>query len=103
MIDQPLHAPPYTPKISICIPAYRGKRFIGAAIESVLSQTEKDFELVIVDDCSPDETAAVVASYADERIRFIRNTTTLGPEGNWNRCLNEALGRYIKLLPQDDL
>ena len=104
MNDHHPHTPPsHPPKISICIPAYRGERFIGAAIESVLTQTERDFELVIIDDCSPDDTAAVVASYADERIRFIRNTATRGAEGNWNRCLTEAQGRYIKILPQDDL
>jgi glycosyltransferase involved in cell wall biosynthesis len=101
--DLPSGTPSRAPKISICIPAYRGGRFIGAAIESVLAQTETDFELVIVDDCSSDDTAALVAAFTDERIRFIQNEQTLGAEANWNRCLTEARGRYIKLLPQDDL
>jgi len=68
-----------------------------------LAQTFSDFELLIVDDDSPDETAAVVARYPDPRIRFLRNEHNLGAEGNWNRCLELARGRYFKLLPQDDL
>jgi glycosyltransferase involved in cell wall biosynthesis len=69
----------------------------------VLIQTFTDFELLIVDDDSPDETAMVVSRYRDGRIRFVRNERRLGAEGNWNRCLALARGRYLKLLPQDDL
>ena len=61
------------PAVSVCIPAYRGAAHIGEAIESVLAQTLADFELVVVDDASPDDTAAVVARYRDARIRFLRN------------------------------
>jgi len=91
------------PTVSVCIPVYRGTTFIGAAIESVLRQTFGDFELVIVDDNSRDSIEGVVGRSTDPRIRFIRNPTTLGAEGNWNRCLAEARGRYIKVLPQDDV
>ena len=90
------------PLISVCIPAYRGKAHLRAAIDSVLSQTFSNLELVIIDDNSRDGTDELVASYADPRIRFLRNEVTLGPEGNWNRCLREARGIYFKLLPQDD-
>jgi glycosyltransferase involved in cell wall biosynthesis len=89
--------------VSVCVPSYRGATHIAAAIESVLAQTFPDFELLIVDDDSPDATAAVVARYLDPRIRFFRNERNLGAEGNWNRCLELARGRYFKLLPQDDL
>jgi glycosyltransferase involved in cell wall biosynthesis len=92
-----------TPIISVCIPTYRGAGHLAATIESVLAQTVGDFELIIVDDNSPDETGAIVDRYGDSRIRYLRNPTNLGPEGNWNRCLEEARGRYFKLLPQDDL
>lgn len=91
------------PTVSVCIPCYRGAAHLGAAIASVLAQTFTDFELVIIDDNSPDNTAEVVAGFDDPRIRYLRNPANLGPEGNWNRCLDEARGRYFKLLPQDDL
>lgn len=91
------------PLVSVCIPTYRGAATIGAAIESVLRQTLVDFELIIVDDQSPDETGAIVAQYEDPRIRYFRNESNLGPQGAWNRCLALARGRYFKLLPHDDL
>lgn len=91
------------PLVSVCIPTYKGCAFLDAAIESVLAQTLADWELVIVDDASPDDTTALVSAYADPRIRYLRNARNLGPEGNWNRALAEARGRYFKLLPQDDL
>jgi glycosyltransferase involved in cell wall biosynthesis len=91
------------PRLSICIPTYRGAAHLGAAIDSVLPQSFSDFELVIIDDNSPDDTAAIVARYKDPRVRYIRNENNLGPEGNWNRCLSEGRGKFFKLLPQDDL
>ena len=91
------------PAVSVCIPAYRGAVHIGEAIESVLAQTLADFELVVIDDASPDDTAQVVARYRDARIRFVRNERNAGVQANWNRCLELARGRYFKLLPQDDL
>ncbi|MDP3441090.1 MAG: glycosyltransferase family 2 protein [Azonexus sp.] len=91
------------PKVSVCIPTYRGGPTIGASIESVLAQSLRDFELLVIDDCSPDDTAAIVASFSDSRIRYLRNEHNLGPAGNWNRCLKEARGQYFKLLPHDDL
>ena len=91
------------PDVSICIPTYRGSATLAAAIDSVLAQTFTDFELVIIDDGSPDDTPAIVRRYADPRVRYLRNDANLGPEGNWNRCLAEARGRFFKLLPHDDL
>ena len=91
------------PIVSVCIPAYRGAAHIAAAIESVLRQSFTDFELVIIDDNSTDDTAAIVQRYHDSRIRFLRNPENIGPQENWNKCLNESRGKYFKLLPQDDL
>jgi glycosyltransferase involved in cell wall biosynthesis len=91
------------PRISVCIPTYKGAATIGPAIASVLAQSFADFELVVIDDGSPDDTPAVVNSFQDSRIRYLRNAANLGPEGNWNRCLGEARGEYFKLLPHDDL
>ena len=91
------------PTVSVCIPTYYGATHLGAAIDSVLSQDFTDFELIIIDDNSPDKTSDVVLSYQDARIRYIKNTENLGPEGNWNKCLTEAKGKYFKLLPHDDV
>ena len=92
------------PLVSVCIPAYRAERFIAGTIESVLSQTTDDWELVVVDDASPDATYDIAAGYADgERIRVERNATNLGPVGNWNAVVDRAAGRYVKVLCSDDL
>jgi glycosyltransferase involved in cell wall biosynthesis len=91
------------PLVSVCIPTYRGEAHIVETIQSVLNQTLSDFELVVIDDSSPDGTAAAVQTFTDPRIRFLCNPSNLGPEGNWNRCLAEARGQYFKLLPHDDL
>ena len=87
--------------MSVCIPA------CGCAHQSVdrsvLAQTWTDFELIVVDDDSPDDTFAVAAAVGDVRVISLRNERRLGAEGNWNRSLREATGRYVKILPQDDL
>lgn len=89
--------------VSVCMPTYRGAAYVAAAVDSVLAQTFENFELIVIDDCSSDETAAVVGRYRDARLRFARNERTVGAQDNWNRCLRMARGRYFKLLPQDDL
>lgn len=91
------------PLVSICIPTYRGASFLAATIDAVLAQSYTNFELWILDDNSPDDTQEIVAHYTDPRIKYVRNPQNLGPEGNWNRCLDLAQGKYFKLLPHDDL
>jgi glycosyltransferase involved in cell wall biosynthesis len=76
---------------------------VGRTVESVLAQTFRDFELVIIDNASTDDSARQIETFSDPRIRFLRNPQNLGAEANWNRCLGAARGRYIKLLPADDL
>jgi len=92
-----------TPLVSVCIPTYRGAPHLAAAVESVLAQGLVDFELIVIDDNSPDATAEIMAGYSDPRLRYLRNRENLGPARNWNRCLGEARGRYFKLLPHDDV
>jgi len=91
-------------KISVLIPTYNYAQFLPEAIESVLAQDFRDFELLIVDDCSPDNTAEIVQPYGakDPRIRFSINPTNLGMVNNWNHCLELARGEYIKFLFGDD-
>jgi glycosyltransferase involved in cell wall biosynthesis len=92
-------------KVSICIPTYNYGNYIAETIESVLAQNYCDFELLIIDDCSKDNTADIVASYArqDPRIRLIVNKVNLGMVENWNFCLAQATGEYIKFVFGDDL
>jgi glycosyltransferase involved in cell wall biosynthesis len=86
------------------VPAYRAAPFIGATIESVLRQTFDSWELLVVDDASPDDTYAVAETYTkDERVRLERNQTNLGPAGNWNRVVAMARAEYVKVLCDDDL
>lgn len=92
-----------TPTISVVMAAYRGAALIGATIDTLLAQTYPDWELVVVDDCSPDETREVVRSYADPRIRLIAAEANVGPVRTRNRAFAAARGRYIAGLDQDDL
>src|SRR5215208_115292 len=61
------------PRVSICVPTWNGAARLGETLESALSQTFADFELIVVDDCSTDETPAVIARYPDPRVRPVRN------------------------------
>ena len=92
------------PKISVLIPTYNYARFLAEAIESVLAQDFQDFELLVVDDCSADNTAGVVRPFCarDPRVHFAVNSADLGMARNWNQCLEQARGEYIKLLFGDD-
>jgi glycosyltransferase involved in cell wall biosynthesis len=90
-------------KVSVCIPAYNGEKFIKECIDSVLAQTYPNFELIVVDDRSTDNTVSIIKSYTDPRIKFYQNETNLGLIGNWNKALSYATGDYIKILPDDDL
>jgi glycosyltransferase involved in cell wall biosynthesis len=90
------------PRVSVCIPSYNAARFLPAAIESVLAQEFADFELVVSDDASSDDTVAVCAHYTDPRFRFVRSADRLGQAGNWNRCVELARSEYVILLHADD-
>jgi glycosyltransferase involved in cell wall biosynthesis len=93
------------PKVSVCIPTYNHAHFLKDAVESVLAQTCEDFELIVVDNCSTDNTRGLVAGYAssDCRIAYFCNETNVGPQENLNRCLKHASGEYVKILCADDL
>jgi len=94
-----------TPKVSVCIPTFNGAAYIRGAVDSVLKQEYQDFEVVIVDNCSTDQTEALVAelSSQSEKICFFRNEQNIGLAGNLNTCLEHARGEYIKYLCVDDL
>ena len=90
--------------VSIIMPSYNTGCFIKETIESVLAQSYPTWELIIVDDCSTDNTDEVVIQYlADERIRYIKNDTNSGAAVSRNRALREAKGKWIAFLDSDDL
>jgi glycosyltransferase involved in cell wall biosynthesis len=91
--------------VSVCIPTFNRGRYLREAIESALAQTFADFELLVVDNCSTDDTPAVAAAYAarDGRVRYVRNERNLGLVGNFNRCVELARGEFVALLHDDDL
>lgn len=91
------------PIVSIIMPAYNADRFIREAIDSVLSQTYEDWELIVVDDCSEDKTATSVKEFADDRIRLLQNEKNLGVAASRNKGIAEAKGSYIAFLDGDDL
>lgn len=89
---------------SIAIPAYK-RQFLGEAINSILNQTYSCFELIIVDDCSPEELKAVVDNFQDPRIKYYRNNNNCGAVNvvdNWNICLNYCSGDFIICMGDDD-
>lgn len=90
------------PKITIAIPTYNRATLLTEAIESVLSQTYKDFELLISDNASTDKTKDIVTSLNDPRIRYYRNKKYIGMINNWNKCVELAHGKYLMILGDDD-
>lgn len=91
------------PKVSVITPAYNVAPYIGQCIESVQAQTLKDWEMIIVDDASPDETTPVVEKYLnDPRIRYLRNEHNRGAGYTRNRALDAAQGEWIAILDADD-
>lgn len=94
-----------TPVVSILIPVYNRENFIASCIESALSQTFTDLEVIVVDNASTDRTWEICQHYADidSRVRVFRNEENIGPVRNWLRCVSEAQGEYGKILFSDDL
>lgn len=90
-------------KVSVIMPAYNAEKYIGKAIESILNQTFQDFELIIIDDGSTDNTANIILSYHDERIRNIRNEQNLKLPKTLNKGIELAKGEYIARMDSDDI
>lgn len=89
--------------VSIVMPSYNTAKYIAESIESVCNQTYPFWELIIVDDCSTDDTESVVKSFDDERIIFLKNEVNSGAAISRNRALREAKGKWIAFLDSDDL
>ncbi len=94
-----------TKLVSIITPSYKSERFISQTIESVLAQTYQNWEMIIVDDMSPDNSNDIIEQYIqkDTRIKLIKLDKNSGPAVARNRAIKEAKGRYIAFLDADDL
>ncbi|MDZ4722478.1 MAG: glycosyltransferase family 2 protein [candidate division Zixibacteria bacterium] len=104
MSDQP-DAGVMLPVVSIALPVFNGVPFIGEAIESILSQSFKDFELIITDNASTDGTDAVCLAYAekDSRVRYSRNEQNIGSVNNYICAFEKVRGKYFKFATANDV
>lgn len=93
------------PKVSLGMPVYNGERYLKEAIDSILSQTYTDFELIISDNASTDGTQEICLEYSnkDPRIRYFRNEKNLGSAWNFNRVFELSAGKYFKWAAHDDI
>jgi glycosyltransferase involved in cell wall biosynthesis len=102
-MDEGLMSEP--PKVSVGLPVYNGSRFLAESIEAIRAQSYENFELIVSDNCSTDDTAEIAREYAalDPRIRYVRNDRNLGAAANFNRTFELARGEYFKWAADDDL
>lgn len=92
-------------KVSIITPTYNSEKYISETIESVISQTYKEWEMLIVDDCSSDSTCEIISKYieSDSRIKLVKLEKNSGAAIARNEALNKATGRFIAYLDADDI
>src|SRR4051812_23598723 len=91
------------PRISVCIPTYNSASYLPQTIESVFRQDFADYELIVCDNASTDQTPAILDACRDPRLRRFRFEELVEQPGNWNRCLAVAEGEFVILLHSDDL
>ena len=90
------------PRVSVITPAHNAAAHLAETLDSVFAQTYADYEVVVADDASTDDTAAIVARYAD-RMRYVRSASNVGPAGARNLAIEHASGELLALLDADDL
>ena len=97
--------PNLTPRVSIALPVYNGENYLKEALDSLLSQSYENFEIIIGDNASTDETKNICQSYAkkDQRIRYIRHAKNKGAAGNYNYLFEQARGEYFRWAAHDDI
>lgn len=89
-------------KVSVCIPTYNRSDYLQYAINSVLAQSYRDFELIVCDDGSTDDTSEVVSSYDDSRLRYVRHPQNIGRSRNMRSGFDAAIGEYFIKFDDDD-
>lgn len=90
------------PKVTFLIPCYKLSHLLPECVNSILAQSYRDYEILIMDDCSPDDTPAVATSFGDSRVIHIRNPQNLGNIENYNKGIRLARGEYVWLISADD-
>jgi hypothetical protein len=91
-----------TPTVSFVVPCYKLAHLLAECVNSILGQTYRDLEVLIMDDCSPDNTPEVARSFTDPRVSYVRNEPNLGALRNYNKGISLARGKYIWLISADD-
>lgn len=91
------------PKVSVIMPIYNAERFVEAAITSITAQTYKNFEIVLVDDCSIDNTMEVIKRIKDDRIKIIHNKKNQGIAYSRNIAIESSCGEYVAIMDDDDI
>ena len=89
-------------RVSFVIPCYKLAHLLPECLGSILSQSYEDFEILLMDDCSPDETPEVAQSFHDPRIKYVRNKENLGHLHNYNKGIALSQGKYVWLISADD-
>ena len=92
-----------SPLVTVLMPVYNGEQYLGQAIESILNQTFTDFEFLIIDDASTDNSIEIIKNYRDNRIQLVENNQNLGQAETMNTALGLAMGNYIARMDQDDI
>lgn len=92
-----------SPVVSVLVPTYNRSAYLQQAVASILAQSFVDFEIIITDNCSPDDTEEQMNKLSDSRIVYVRNSTNIGPANNHNRALRLARGKYIYFFSDDDV
>jgi glycosyltransferase involved in cell wall biosynthesis len=90
------------PTVSFVIPCYKLGHLLPECINSILAQSFEDFEILIMDDCSPDNTPSAAGAFRDERVKYVRNEPNLGHLKNYNKGIQLSAGKYIWLISADD-
>jgi len=91
------------PIISIILPVYNGELYLSSCIESIINQTYKDFEIIIVNDGSSDRSESIIRSFSDDRIQYVKNDRNLGLIYSLNKGIDLAKGAFIARMDADDL
>jgi glycosyltransferase involved in cell wall biosynthesis len=91
------------PLVSICIPVFNGENFIKDCLDSVISQSNKNFEIIVIDNNSVDNTLQIVKSYNDPRIKIYSNEKNIGALNNFTKCIELASAEYFVMIPHDDV
>src|SRR5437868_4868847 len=92
-----------SPRVSVCVPTYNRAPLLKNFLSSILNQTFRDYEVIVADNCSTDDTRAVVAAFTDPRLSYHRHDRNIGPFANMNWLIERARGTYLCIVHDDDL